>query len=171
MTDTKAGRDPEGAVKEIEAQAQQRSICPKCKGEKVVVVRGTFIACPKCGNEVEGTVPAGPQGDLAECQERVSVSLESALHLCRNHNKLDAGELNILVLYIEQRVESAKAYLAAMPQAQPDAELLEALGLVTEEVHRLAALAPKGTNFEFTVQATNAAQAAELAAAKKEAAR
>ena len=72
--------------------------------------------------------PAAPQGDLAAWQERVSVSLESALYLCGNRNKLDGNEeLSTLVFYIEQRVADAKAHLAAMPQAQPDAEMLAAL--------------------------------------------
>ena len=72
--------------------------------------------------------PAAPQGDLAAWQERVSVSLESALYLCGNRNKLDGNEeLSTLVFYIEQRVTDANTHLAAMPQAQPDAELLKAL--------------------------------------------
>ena len=122
MTDTKAGRDPEGAVKEIEAQAQERSICPVCDGECTLDGRarggtasGQYVAidCPKCDGQ--GTVPAGPQGDLAAWQKKAGEFLREP-----EYSQNTATMAMVL-----------RAHLAAMPQAQPDGELLKALKKLT----------------------------------------
>ena len=118
MTDTKAGRDPEWAVKEIEAPAQERSICPACDGTKRLVGRyigsasreepdESIFACSNCDDE--GTVPAAQQGDLATWREA-------------HNNLIVPGVL----------LEQLRNHLAAMPQAQPDAELLGALQHIAE---------------------------------------
>ena len=108
---TKAGRDPEGAVKEIAAQAQQRSTCPVCGGEKILVGRsrdpadsGKFrsIICGACTGE--GTVPAGA-GDLAAWHKEMESIFDD----------LGLPEKGMM-----------RGNLAAMPQAKPVAELLQA---------------------------------------------
>ena len=121
---TKAGCDPEGALKEIEAQAQARSTCPVCKGKKVLrgrtmrhaatnristeppdTLTQLVIECPECE---DGTVPAGPQGDLAQWREELKPLLDGATI---THNR------GLPVLGLRTLLK----HLAAMPQAQPDA--------------------------------------------------
>ena len=145
--DTKAGRDPEGALKEIEAQAPARSTCPACDGEGTLTGYPTTIhrrtaritiACPKCDGE--GTVPAGPHGDLATALLKASAlkydSQQQTQKPCEKHPDGERwgfedehiGDINwhcwpCLI-----------GHLAAMPQAQPDAELLAALKAIDEFV-------------------------------------
>ena len=84
MTDTKAGRDPEGALKDIEAQAQE---------------------------------PAGPQGDLAAWRDEAErLAARAGIFLEHRH-----------IIEAVGRIVTLRQHLAAMPQAQPDAELLKAL--------------------------------------------
>ena len=130
---TKAGRDPEGAVREIEAQAQARSTCPVCGGAKVLsgpvegfsgaALRVATIYCPKCKGQ--GTVPAGPQGELGTALLKASAlkydSQRQTQKPCEMHPEGERwgfqdrhiGDINwhcwpCLI-----------AHLAAMPQAQP----------------------------------------------------
>ena len=128
---TKAGRDPEGAEKQIAAQPQERSTCPACDGTKRLVGRyiGSasredpdehIFACSNCDDD--GTVPAGPQGDLAAWREEVR-------DLLWRYERGLAGSLPKL-----------RAHLAAMPQAQPDAVMLRVLKAVDEG---LAAIEPE----------------------------
>ena len=84
MTQTKAGRDPEGAVKEIEAQAQE---------------------------------PAGPQADLAAWRAEAEAIMDSVATALIEHTPT-LGAIHL---------DKLRTHLAAMPQAQPDAELLKAL--------------------------------------------
>ena len=137
--DTKAGRDPEGALKEIEAQAQQRSTCPVCKGEgalfgqrvlgKDVIGNWIFadikvsLLCPKC--DAEGTVPqAQPDARFASIavQHNREVRIRTALLAYRDS---DDGDLDAIDV-------AARAILRELlpPQAQPDAELLKALKVI-----------------------------------------
>ena len=165
MTDTKAGRDPEGAVKEIEAQAQERSTCPVCKGEKILVGRsrdpadsGKFrsIICGACDGA--GTVPAGP-GALAAWQKKAM--------------QLTVKILDATLSDYDRNTRELCAHLAAMPQAQPDAGLLKAL----KEIDKIGELVyPNGADVmdtnPFAAQITEIWRiaAAAIAQAKKGAA-
>ena len=120
MTQTKAGRDPEGAEKQIAAQAQERSTCRTCGGKKMIdlpvrsELPGAWATqlCPECGGQ--GTVPAGPQGDLAQWREEAEQLVEEAKY-----------RLPTQQTAVASRLLKLSAHLAAMPQAQPVAELLK----------------------------------------------
>ena len=118
---TRAGRDPDEALEQIAAQAQPRSTCPVCKGEKKLAGRAlspegklsnsfndaVTIQCPKCDGE--GTVPAA--GDLAQWRER-------ALKLARRVQGVIPG-------FVPNPTSNAmidlQDHLAAMPaQDEPD---------------------------------------------------
>ena len=119
-----AKADRPAVFQQIEAQAQERSTCPVCKGKKVLHGRTVrpaatnristeppdtltqlVIECPKCDGR--GTVPAGPQGDPA------AWAAEGFLHAAD----------------IAAELDKLRNHLAAMPQAQPDvnAEMLRVL--------------------------------------------
>ena len=122
MTQTKAGRDPEEALDQIAAQAQGRSTCPVCGGEGSLQGRQlgrestTWIECPKC--EGPGTVPAGPQAELAAWHKELVRLIEGAAEWLLSTSFQD--------------------HLAAMPQAQPDAELLKALKRLDAEIEDIS---------------------------------
>ena len=155
MSDTKAGRDPEGAVKQIEAQAQARGTCPWCGGAKVLsgpvegfsgaALHVATIYCPKC--EGEGTVPAG-QGDLETALLKASAlkydSQQQTQKPCEMHPEGERwcfedrhiGDINwhCWPCLID--------HLAAMPpspagrrEAQSDAVMLGALRNAQEVIH------------------------------------
>ena len=130
---TKAGCDPEGAEKQIEAQEATHRIpladVQPMSDESLEALRkmlSSFVADLGGLNQgsilhetasllarmdAEGTVPAGPQADLATWQKK-------------------AGEFLREPEYYQNTATMAmvlRAHLAAMPQAQPDAGLLKAL--------------------------------------------
>ena len=160
---TKAGRDPEGAVKEIEAQAQERSTCPACDGTKRLVGRyiGSasredpdehIFACSNCDDE--GTVPAGP-GALAAWQKKAM--------------QLTVKILDATLSDYDRNTRELCAHLAAMPQAQPDAGLLKAL----KEIDKIGELVyPNGADVmdtnPFAAQITEIWRIASAAIAQAE---
>ena len=91
--------------------------CPVCKGEKKLVGRlaapvlegagadKAHIWCDECGGA--GAVPTGPQGDLAAWLKRMQELVETVER--------------------PSDMSAVRDHLAAMPQAQPDTELLKAL--------------------------------------------
>ena len=62
MSDTKAGRDPEGAEKQIAKHTNSQNTCPEC---------GSFT-----DHLAEAKQPAGPQGGLAQWQKDHALLLE-----------------------------------------------------------------------------------------------
>ncbi len=114
--------DAPEAEGQIAAQAQERSTCPVCKGEGTVYGRsivhsgGCRVQCPnpKCD---EGTVPAGPQADLAAWAAEAERQLDEIV----------AWYVGELGTSITPRLGWLRAHLAAMPAQDPNAELLGAL--------------------------------------------
>ena len=91
-------------------------------------------------------------------------------YTARLYGEHDVAIANFGPVGSDRRKRKANARLAALAPAlarkvlarrEAGQEVYEALGLVMADLHRLAALSPKGTNFEPTVGASNAAQAAE----------
>ena len=123
MTQTKAGRDPEGAEKDIAAQAQQPAalqgdletwrelmevIFDDMGLPENAMIRYHLAAMPQAQ-------PAAPQSDLAAWQKEHDSAL--VMGVSRPH---------------------LRDHLATMPQAQPDAELLELVGGARNQLHHAA---------------------------------